>query len=356
MKKKIKKELWIKWGAVFLVIVLIFVLVLLDRVEKIKYKDLEITFRNQIDQQKEFVPKDFSTEVKEITKADAKKAIELYEKISNQIFGKDVHRVMAYNYYVQERYEETISEVRKVLSIATESKDSSWAYNNWGAALLNLGRHDEAMEKFQKAVKIDPKYGGAYSNWGVALVKLGRNEEATGKFEKAVEIDPKYVKYGDAYSNWGAALVNQGRHEEAIEKFQKAAEINTKDAEVYYNWGVALLNLGRNEEAIEMSRKATEINPKFAEAYSNWGAALGNLDRYEEAIEKFKKAVEINPKYVKAYYNLACAYSRLNNRNETRKNLKKAIELDPKWKEKAKTDKNFDNLRNDPEFKKLISD
>ncbi|MFC1950498.1 hypothetical protein ACFLWD_02410 [Chloroflexota bacterium] len=39
---------------------------------------------------------------------------------------------------------------------------------------------------------------------------------------------------------------------------------------------------------------------------------------------------------------------------DTLTNLEKTIDKDEKYREMAKTDKNFDNIRDDPRFKKLI--
>lgn len=245
-----------KWIAYLILgiflLILAYIAFFKNQLSKVELGPLKAEFKNIAEKQKPYIPEDITKEVNEITKSDAKKAIELYEKISKEIFGIDVYKVMTYNYFfIGGKYDESIGEVKKVLSTANNKNDSVWAYNNWGAALLNLGRNEEAIEKLQKAVEINPKYGGAYSNWGVALVKLGRNKEA---------------------------------------------------------------------------------------------------------IEKFQKAVEINPNFSEAYVVLAMLNTILNQKDEAIKNLKKAIELDPKNKEKAKTDKDFDNLRNDPEFKKLISD
>ena len=66
--------------------------------------------------------------------------------------------------------------------------DYADAYNNWGVALANLKRLEEAIEKYKKATDLQPNYAKAYNNWGKALEKLGRNEEAQEKFKKAEEL------------------------------------------------------------------------------------------------------------------------------------------------------------------------
>ena len=63
----------------------------------------------------------------------------------------------------------------------------------------DLGRKEEALKDFTKAIEIDPKYSTACYNRNI-LYNLGRKEEAIKDYTKAIEIDPKY---STAYHNRG---------------------------------------------------------------------------------------------------------------------------------------------------------
>src|SRR3954447_34106 len=54
--------------------------------------------------------------------------------------------------------------------------DDALAQTLWGAALRDLKRPEEAIEKFQKAIDVDPKFTYPYYNWGRALRDLKRPE------------------------------------------------------------------------------------------------------------------------------------------------------------------------------------
>ncbi|MBW1694543.1 MAG: tetratricopeptide repeat protein [Deltaproteobacteria bacterium] len=84
--------------------------------------------------------------------------------------------------------------------------------------------HEEAVEKFKEALKLDPDNVQILASWGVALVELKQFEKAAEKFKKAVELQPDFVP---ALYGWGLSLKAQGKEEEAAEKFQKASEIET---------------------------------------------------------------------------------------------------------------------------------
>jgi Flp pilus assembly protein TadD len=56
------------------------------------------------------------------------------------------------------------------------------------AAQITLWK--EAVYRFEKAIEIDPTYGGAWNDLGIAYEQLGRFDEARKAYEKALEIEP----------------------------------------------------------------------------------------------------------------------------------------------------------------------
>jgi len=153
----------------------------------------------------------------------------------------------------------------------------------------------------------------------------------------------------------GLALGNLGRIEEAIASYDKALEVKPDKHEAWNNRGLALGNLGRIEEAIASYDKALEVKPDKHEAWDNRGYALSKLGRYQEALSSHDKALQLQPDYVNAFYNKACCYALQGNVDLAIENLQQAIKLNPeKYREMAKTDSDFDSLREDARFQKLI--
>ena len=56
-----------------------------------------------------------------------------------------------------------------------------------------MGRLEEAVACYAKAVEIDPRDAAAWHNEGTVLNELGRHEEALACYEKALEIDSRYA-------------------------------------------------------------------------------------------------------------------------------------------------------------------
>ena len=68
-------------------------------------------------------------------------------------------------------------------------------YNNLGNALKELGKFDEAIASYHKALSIDPDYVKAYDNLGLAFLVLGRPEEGVASYNQALKLTPDDEAY-----------------------------------------------------------------------------------------------------------------------------------------------------------------
>ena len=68
------------------------------------------------------------------------------------------------------------------------------AHNNLGLALASLGRFDEALAHYRKALEIKPDYAEVHHNLGIILAGKGRFDDALAHYQKALEIKPDFVE------------------------------------------------------------------------------------------------------------------------------------------------------------------
>jgi tetratricopeptide (TPR) repeat protein len=224
-------------------------------------------------------------------------------------------------------------------------------YVKQGNAFYFEKRYEEAISSYDKALEFNPNDSEVWSNRGVVLGELKRYEEAITSFSKAIEFEPNN---SITWSNRGIALGYLKRYEEAISSYDKALEFKPDDSEVWSNRGIVLFELKRYEDAILSYDKALKFRPDYSLAWSNRGIALSYLKRYEEALNSHDKAIELNPDFPEAFYNRACCYALQEKVAETVHDLKRAIELDSTHREKAKTESDFDKVRQDESIQKLL--
>jgi tetratricopeptide (TPR) repeat protein len=93
---------------------------------------------------------------------------------------------------------------------------------NLGNTLLQQGRYDEAIERYQEALAMKPDLAEAYANWGLALKAKGDLPGAISRTIEALRIAPELP---EAHYNLGVALAGMGRREDAAKAFRRAAEL-----------------------------------------------------------------------------------------------------------------------------------
>lgn len=121
-------------------------------------------------------------------------------------------------------------------------------WQDLGAAQECLGRYDDAVAAFQKAIDLKPQagtYAGLSTNLANSAAAQTDPKEAESKLtdanadcEKALALDP--AAGGVCYKNVGIILSNKGRQKDAVVPLQKATQANPQDAQSWWLLGGAL--------------------------------------------------------------------------------------------------------------------
>jgi len=108
------------------------------------------------------------------------------------------------------------------------------------------------------------------------------------------------------------------------------------------------------EEALRYNEIALYHDKKDKLLWNERGLILLKEDKVEMAKQCIEKSIELDPSFPDPYYNLSCTYSLMKEVQPAITNLKKAIGLNPHFKEQAKTDPDFKNIKDEDEFKGLL--
>ena len=111
---------------------------------------------------------------------------------------------------------------------------------------------------------------------------------------------------------------------------------------------------GDYHRAIDMYEAALALNPLAVKARNNMGSAYLQLTMDDRAAAAFEEALRLDDSYSLAYYNLACVQARAGNVNGAAAYLRQAAAIEPQARDWARTDSDFAQVRNAPEFRQLL--
>jgi tetratricopeptide (TPR) repeat protein len=128
---------------------------------------------------------------------------------------------------------------------------------NCGGKLIDRKTY-QMIAPYDKALEENPRDAVAWNDKGATLGAMGRHQEAIACYDKALEED---LTNAVIWNNKGGALVPLGRHQEAILCCDRALKLNPTFAEAWYNKMIALGELGRHKEAVACLKKFIELAP-----------------------------------------------------------------------------------------------
>ncbi len=176
---------------------------------------------------------------------------------------------------------------------------------------------DGAETAFRRAMELRPEWSWPHNTLGIVQFTRGDETAAMASFERAMKLDPKWSR----------------PHSDLAILFRRA---------------------GRMDDAIREATVALEMDPTGPVTHYNYGVILDFLGRTAEARTEYETVIGLDPTLPAPYYNLACGYAREENLEQALYYLGTAIRLDEAFREEAEKDPDFDRIRADPAFERVI--
>ncbi|KAK3714234.1 hypothetical protein QZH41_006436 [Actinostola sp. cb2023] len=242
-------------------------------------------------------------------------------------------------YLIMQHYDTAFTWYEKSLAKASGNRKREMkAFVNLGRTYQSKGSYLQAINKFEKALRIDRDMGNeegqemANAHLGMVFLLQRNHEKAIHYHQQALNIATAgdstvfassgmevVIKYHERAL--GKALINndkeaevssnyflgvvyqslQGEHRKALEYYQASNKhvelICDRRSSVYYNLGTVCASLdGMSLEVIEYYNKYVHLScdqdeKMMLKAFENLGDAYGKLDRYREAIKMYNKAL-----------------------------------------------------------------
>lgn len=129
---------------------------------------------------------------------------------------------------------------------------------NLGNFMLALGRSDEAIAAYRRAIAMDERFAGAYVNLADAFRTLGRDEEGEAALRDGLSAVPDAADLRHAL---GLLLVRRGEMGAAMEELSRSAALAPGNARYAHVYAVGLHSAGRVDEALTVLREADGRSP-----------------------------------------------------------------------------------------------
>lgn len=180
------------------------------------------------------------------------------------------------------------------------SVDTLEAAMRAGNVAMASGRLEEALDHFNRALRLKPEYDAAWLARGHVLRRTDDVDGALQSFAQAVRLRR------DSEAAWmglASALHALGRRREEIEAYDELLRMRPGLVDAWLNKGAALHEMRDFRGAVACYDRVLAMRPEIAAAWNNKGAALLRLGREEEADRSFAEALHLDADYFDAMVN-----------------------------------------------------
>jgi tetratricopeptide (TPR) repeat protein len=191
---------------------------------------------------------------------------------------------------LSEKYDESIALHNKLLD------KNAYSFQSWfnlGHAHFCKKEYEKAVESYDFAFTINEKFEPAYRDCGESLMHLGRFQDAILVYRKAIS---NIGANSFLYLQTGLCYEEEEQYYDARDFYLKAAKQSPQNGEIYFRIGESYVKEDRWINAISAYRKAIKLdehNPKY---YTAIAETFYQLDEVDNADTVFRHAISLEQK------------------------------------------------------------
>lgn len=233
-----------------------------------------------------------------ISKLDFEQAVEAYSKgLDRQLGVKDRAELLMMRglaYALAKKPDRAEADYTTVVGLVGQSDPRAYDYR--GDFYFRRNRLDLAFADYTAGAKFFPNNGRFPYGEGRVLTNQGKFDEAINRFDEAIRHNPKY---GTFYLGRAEAYNRSGRPQRALEDYTKAlAQGDLSKGEIERlraGRGHAYLRLKDYDAAIKDFSVVLEASPDFVNVLKWRGLSYQRLGDTERAIVDFEAVLKLDP-------------------------------------------------------------
>lgn len=218
------------------------------------------------------------------------------------------------------RLEEKIEQLSRAIEKEPQDEDTILELAD---TYHKVNRYSQAINLYKKILDLNARSFEAHYGFGITLKSLGKYDDALEEFKKALEIKISpavYLSLGEVYFNKGVIDL-------AIKNFEESLLLEPSSAEGHFLLGFALGEKGKMKESIEEVKKAIALNPALAQFEPNLPIDIKDHKGHLEFLKEHLGTPKISQDEYQVHYNLAMTYRNKGLFNETKRELEECLKL-----------------------------
>ncbi len=228
--------------------------------------------------------------------------------------------------FATESYGEALTAFEQAFEFTKNDEQRALLLAYRGDAQRELGRLQQAIASYQRALKLSPDLAHAVGNLGLTQLGVGQPESALQLAERATQLEPHSA---GVWMNLGTTLRALDRLDDAMESYGKAFELDPESAELACQIASVWLEVGDVAQAAQWCEKALELEPDRVEALCGLAATILEAGDSAGAVERFRAVVAEHPAHADAWLGLARAVWSDGDATEAVEACRTAVELRP---------------------------
>jgi tetratricopeptide (TPR) repeat protein len=173
------------------------------------------------------------------------------------------------------------------------------ACQSLGLALEAVKRDDEAISALQQATRLHPESVASMNSLAELYARRDHPVEAAREFKRVLQQKPYW---GPAHLGLGNALEAMGKTQEAKEQFEQAFINRIKTSESFNTLAKFAFSRGWYGAAVTNFTDSLRLYPSDPETQVNLGLALVTLGRRAEAKAHYTEAIRLQPNFAEAHF------------------------------------------------------
>ncbi len=173
------------------------------------------------------------------------------------------------------------------------------AEDEFGGALAQLGRTDEAYPHFVRAAQLEPADPVSQTNIGYYLHQHGHPAEAVPHYKLSIRLTTDARLQATTYADLGWAYCDLGDYARSHASFERSIRLNPNRANTWLGMGLLTERDSKFQEAIRDFVISVKIEPS-AQGYLGLGRTLAQTGHNAEALAAFELALKISPDLAEA--------------------------------------------------------